>query len=78
LHRVWEHALGFAGVELHRRILGLAHIAEFETIADPARRAPCEAKALKLGRMLAVARNSLSDLAEIHAIARRLERGEIG
>ena len=78
LHRVWEDALGFAGVELHRRILGLAHIAEFETIADPARRAPCEAKALKLGRMLAVARNSLSDLAEIHAIARRLERGEIG
>jgi len=78
LHRIWQDALGFAGMEMHRRILGLAHIAEFETIADPARRAPCEAKALKLGRMLAVARDRIGGLAEIHAIARRLELGEIG
>jgi 5-methylthioribose kinase len=63
---------------MHRRILGLAHIAEFEAIEDPTIRAPCEAKALKLGRMLAVARKSISDFAEIHAVARRLERGEIG
>ncbi len=78
LHRIWEDALGFAGVEMHRRILGLAHIAEFEHIADPARRAPCEAKALKLGRHLAVNRESLPSLAEIHAVARRLESGDCG
>ena len=76
LHKIWEDALGFAGVEMHRRILGLAHIAEFEHIADPARRAPCETKALKLGRYLAVNRKSLSSLPEIHAVARRLESGE--
>jgi 5-methylthioribose kinase len=62
---------------MHRRILGLAHVAEFEHIADPARRAPCEAKALRLGRHLAVNRNSLQSLAEIHAVARRLESGEM-
>ena len=77
LHSIWEDALGFAGVEMHRRILGLAHIAEFEHIADPARRAPCETKALKLGRYLAVNRKTIPSLAEIHAVARRLESGAI-
>ena len=77
LHTIWDDALGFAGVEMHRRILGLAHIAEFEHIADPARRAPCEAKALKLGRYLAINRKSVPSLAEIHAVARRLESGAI-
>ena len=34
LHAIWTDMLGFAGVEIHRRILGLAHNADFETIAD--------------------------------------------
>ncbi len=39
LHGIWVDMLGFAGVEMHRRILGLAHNADFETIEDagPAR-----------------------------------------
>jgi 5-methylthioribose kinase len=77
LDEIWRDAMGFAGVEIHRRILGLAHIAEFEHIADPGRRAACEAKALRLGRHLAVNRDRLRDLGEVHAIAWRLERGEI-
>ena len=77
LQGIWEDALGFAGVEMHRRILGLAHIAEFEHIADPARRAPCETKALRLGRHLAVNRKTIPSLAEIHAVSRRLESGAI-
>lgn len=76
LRRIWSDALGFAGVEMHRRILGLAHIAEFERILDPDRRAACEARALRLGRHLAVNREALLSLAQIHATARRLESGE--
>ena len=34
LHDIWVDMLGFAGVEIHRRILGLAHNADFETIDD--------------------------------------------
>ena len=34
LHQIWTDMLGFAGVEIHRRILGLAHNADFETIGD--------------------------------------------
>lgn len=71
---IWTDMLGFAGVEMHRRILGLAHNADFETIEDPARRAPCERKALKLGRHLAVNRRAIHSLAEIRATAELLEK----
>lgn len=74
LHGIWVDMLGFAGVEMHRRILGLAHNAEFETIEDPDLRARCEAKALKLGRHLAVNRTRLHSLSDIHAVAARLEK----
>jgi 5-methylthioribose kinase len=77
LHAIWHDAVGFAGMELHRRVLGLAHIAEFEQIDDTALRAKCETKALRLGRYLAVNRASVSRMDEIQALAWRLERGEV-
>jgi 5-methylthioribose kinase len=66
--------LGFAGVEMHRRILGLAHNADFETIVDPDRRAACETRALKLGRHLAVNRHHIHSLKDIRALAERLQK----
>ena len=77
LRDIWVDAMGFAGVEMHRRILGLAHIAEFEHIEEPARRAACEAKALRLGRHLAVNRAALLGFAEVRDAATRLERGDV-
>ncbi len=74
LQGLWVDMLGFAGVEMHRRILGLAHNAEFETIENPDVRATCETKALKLGRHLAVNRHHIHSLAEINALAQRLEK----
>jgi 5-methylthioribose kinase len=44
----------FAGAEMIRRILGLAHNIDFEWIEDPDRRAACERPALRLGRDLLV------------------------
>jgi 5-methylthioribose kinase len=73
VHGIWVDMLGFAGVEMHRRILGLAHNADFETIENTDLRARCEAKALKLGRHLAVNRRAIHSLAEINALAERLE-----
>ena len=78
LQDIWVDAMGFAGVEMHRRILGLAHIAEFEHIENHDRRAPCEAKALRLGRHLAVNRARLLGFADVRAAAERLEREGIG
>ena len=73
LHTVWVDMLGFAGVEMHRRILGLAHNADFETIEDADLRAKCETKALKLGRHLAVNRAQIHSLHDVNTLAMRLE-----
>lgn len=75
LHDIWIDMLGFAGVEMHRRILGLAHNADFETIANEDLRAACEAPALKLGRHLAVNRAKISGLEEVNALAVQLDEG---
>ena len=75
LHDIWVDMLGFAGVEIHRRILGLAHNADFETIEDEDLRARCEAKALKFGRYICVNRERIHGLDEINALAIRFEKG---
>ncbi|TIM48058.1 MAG: S-methyl-5-thioribose kinase, partial [Mesorhizobium sp.] len=74
LHQVWTDMLGFAGVEVHRRILGLAHNADFETIADEDLRATCEAKALKFGRHIAVNRRQIHSIDEVNKLAALIER----
>ncbi len=74
LDEIYREMLGFAGVEIHRRILGLAHNADFEMIADPDRRAGCESKALKLGRHIAVNRHRIHSLRDIRETAERLQK----
>lgn len=74
---VFTDMLGFAGIEMHRRILGLAHNADFEEIADQGMRAQCETRALKLGRHLAVNRRHIRSLAEVNDLAVRLDEGAL-
>ncbi|AHG21344.1 methylthioribose kinase [Chania multitudinisentens RB-25] len=54
LQHVWQDAVGYAGTELVRRTIGLAHVADLEGISDPEMRAECQRSALSLGRMLIV------------------------
>ena len=75
LHDLWQDLLGFAGVEAHRRILGLAHNADFETIENEAKRAVCEAKALRFGRHIAVNRRTIHSIEEVNALAALIEKG---
>lgn len=65
LDRLWSDAVGFCGIEMHRRTLSLAHNADFESIEDPARRAPLEARNLMMGRDLLVNRNTYRSAADI-------------
>lgn len=74
LQQIWTDLLGFAGIEVHRRILGLAHNADFETIADEDLRASCEAKALKFGRHLAVNRRQIHSIDEVNHLAALIEQ----
>ncbi|WP_180898313.1 S-methyl-5-thioribose kinase [Martelella soudanensis] len=73
LHGLFEDMLGFAGLEIHRRILGLAHNADFETIADRPQKARSETAALEFGRHIAVNRRHISSLDALERLASRLE-----
>jgi 5-methylthioribose kinase len=75
LGEIFADMLGFAGVEMHRRILGLAHVAEFESIEDPDVRAPLEARSLRLGRALVLNRQRLAGMERVAQMARASERG---
>ena len=70
LAAIWRDALGFCGIEMHRRILGLAHNADFETIEDPRARAPLEARSLMMGRAVVLERAGITDAAALTAMAR--------
>ncbi|MCL4147352.1 UNVERIFIED_CONTAM: hypothetical protein GTU68_009083 [Idotea baltica] len=75
LSEIFEDLLGFAGIEMHRRILGLAHIAEFETIEDTDIRAPLETRSLKFGQALVMNRKRLHGMDRVIAMARQSQTG---
>ena len=74
LGQIWRDTLGFCGVEMHRRILGLAHNADFERIADESRRAACEARALAMGRQLMLGAGVIPGIAWVTEMARRMDK----
>ena len=77
LASILEDAIGVCGIEMHRRILSLAHNADFESIEDPAIRAPLEARCLMLGRQLIVERSALGSLDAVLDSARRMNREQV-
>jgi len=54
--------LGYAGVEMMRRTLGIAHVADLEQIADEHLRADAEQLSLRLACLLITRRRELSDI----------------
>jgi len=76
LNHIFQDTLGFAGVEIIRRTLSLAHIAENDMIKDSATRADCEARGLRLGRSLTVNRAAFADMASVISQARIIGQGE--
>ena len=52
LDSLFADMLGFAACKMIRRILGFAHVIDFERIQDAALRASCEADALALAHLL--------------------------
>ncbi|HEJ9059684.1 TPA: S-methyl-5-thioribose kinase [Serratia fonticola] len=54
LQQVWTDAVGYCGTELIRRTIGLAHVADLDSITDAEMRGECQRNALNLGRALIV------------------------
>jgi 5-methylthioribose kinase len=70
MRRLLIDSLGFAGCKMTRRILGLAHVEDLESIADPDLRSICEKRALRLARLLTVEANRFTDIAAANDAAR--------
>jgi len=67
---LFADTVGYAGIEIIRRILGFAHNADFEAIADPDRRAACERAALRLAHTMLVQPARFTTPADLVAAAR--------
>jgi 5-methylthioribose kinase len=50
MQSVWSDTLGFAGAEMIRRIVGIAHVEDLDGIEDPELRSLCEKRCLLLAR----------------------------
>jgi 5-methylthioribose kinase len=70
LQRIWNESVGFAGCKMIRRILGLAHVEDFEAIADPGSRAHCESVAVRLARDMLVNRHAYANVEALIRLAR--------
>lgn len=67
LQQVWQDALGFAGCELIRRIVGLAHVADMDKISNKHLKNQCELRALEFGRLLILQHRQASGLSQVLA-----------
>ena len=70
---IWHDALGFMGCEMIRRVVGLAHVEDFEAILDAGGRARCERRAIEFGRELLTRRTRFASIADLVAAASVLE-----
>ncbi|ERK06120.1 S-methyl-5-thioribose kinase [Serratia fonticola] len=71
LQQVWTDAVGYCGTELIRRTIGLAHVADLDSITDAEMRAECQRNALNLGRALIV---NAPHIAHIDALLARIRQ----
>ena len=74
MDRLFADSLGFAGCKMTRRILGLAHVEDLESIAQPDLRAECEKRALRLARAFMVEGQGFADIKAANDAARALQR----
>ncbi len=77
LSAIWEDALGICGIEMHRRVLSLAHNADFEQIEDVDKRGKLEARNLMMGRDLVLGRSGADPEQVICDLAARYNKEEV-
>ncbi len=77
LGRLIQDTIGYAGCKMMRRVIGLAHVADLESITDPKIRAKCERLALEIGQQLVLKRESIYRIADLTALVRKINIVEV-
>jgi 5-methylthioribose kinase len=72
LQQALEDASGYTGCEMMRRIIGLAHVSDLETIIDPNLRAKGEKLALRVGQTLVLERRQLREINDMTSRVRQI------
>jgi 5-methylthioribose kinase len=70
MERLFRDTVGFSAAKIIRRILGLAHNADFELIEDTKQRAICEARSLRLARALMLETSAFPTIGAVTMAAR--------
>ncbi|MBN3201078.1 S-methyl-5-thioribose kinase [Pectobacterium brasiliense] len=71
LQQVWRDAVGYCGTELIRRTIGLAHVADLDSIQEAEARLACQRHAISLGRTLVLAAPYIADVDALLARVRQ-------
>ena len=71
LEHIWQDAIAISGIEMHRRVLSLAHNADFEEISDTKKRSQLEARNLMMGRELILNSKTIKNASELTTMARK-------
>lgn len=66
LQTIWQDALGFAGCEMIRRTIGLAHVADLDTIEESELRIRTKETALDIGKSLILNRAEIKTVQDLH------------
>lgn len=77
LQQVFTDAIGYAGSELIRRTVGLAHVADLDKITDAKQRAASERLSLTLGRALILQREGIHSTAQLLDLVTSLSAGQV-
>ncbi|RYC37183.1 S-methyl-5-thioribose kinase [Pectobacterium zantedeschiae] len=71
LQQVWLDTVGYCGTELIRRTIGLAHVADLDSIQETDARLACQRHAISLGRTLVLAAPHIADVDALLARVRQ-------
>ena len=71
LEHIWQDAVAVCGIEMHRRVLSLAHNADFEEINDIKKRSQLEARNLMMGRELILNNKSIKNAKALTSLAKK-------
>lgn len=71
MQRLLQDTIGYAGCKMIRRVIGLAHVADIDRIADPQAKLAAERIALFVGRALILRHRETTSIAEVLDIARK-------